>query len=44
VHLRGENSSARSSHPIRQGDKVRITGMEDEGLVLSVTPTPNGNQ
>lgn len=44
VHLRGENWSARSSHPIRKGDKVRITGMEDEGLVLSVTPTPNGNQ
>lgn len=46
VHLRGEDWSARSGHPIRQGDKVRIMAMEDEGLVLSVTPAPtaNGNQ
>lgn len=43
VHLRGEDWSARSSHPIRQGDKVRIVAMEDEGLVLSVTPAPTGN-
>jgi membrane-bound serine protease (ClpP class) len=40
VHLRGETWSARSEHPIRQGDKVRIIAMEEEGLVLSVTPAP----
>lgn len=43
VHLRGENWSARSEHPIRQGDSVRVIAMEEEGLVLSVTPTPTGN-
>ena len=43
VHLQGENWSASSGHPIRQGDKVRIVAMEEEGLVLSVTPAPAGN-
>jgi len=46
VHLRGEDWSARSEHPIRRGDKVRVITMEDEGLVLAVTPasTVNGKQ
>lgn len=43
VHLRGEDWSARSEHPIRRGDKVRVITMEDEGLVLAVTPTSTGN-
>jgi membrane-bound serine protease (ClpP class) len=43
VHLQGENWSARSRHPIRQGDTVRVMAMEEEGLVLSVTPAPTGN-
>ncbi len=43
VHLQGEDWSARSEHPIRRGDKVRVITMEDEGLVLAVTPTSTGN-
>ncbi|ACU89695.1 NfeD family protein [Desulfomicrobium baculatum] len=43
VHLQGENWSARSGHPIRQGDKVRVIAMEEEGLVLSVTKAPTDN-
>jgi membrane-bound serine protease (ClpP class) len=43
VHLQGENWSASSRHPIRQGDTVRVMAMEEEGLVLSVTPAPTGN-
>jgi len=43
VHLRGEDWSARSEHPIRRGDKVRVITMEDEGLVLAVTPASTGN-
>jgi regulator of protease activity HflC (stomatin/prohibitin superfamily) len=34
----GRDWSARSEHPIRQGDKVRVITLEEEGLVLSVTP------
>jgi membrane-bound serine protease (ClpP class) len=43
VHLRGEDWSARCEHPVRKGDKVRVITLEDEGLVLSVTPTTTGN-
>lgn len=43
VHLKGEDWSARCEHPVRQGDKVRVLALEDEGLVLSVTPLPSGN-
>jgi membrane-bound serine protease (ClpP class) len=39
VHLQGENWSARSDRPVRKGDTVRVISMEDEGLVLTVTPT-----
>jgi membrane-bound serine protease (ClpP class) len=39
VHLQGENWSARSDRPVRKGDTVRVVSMEDEGLVLTVTPT-----
>ena len=38
VHLRGENWFARSHQPVRRGDMVRVVSMEDEGLVLIVTP------
>lgn len=38
VHVRGEDWAARCEHPVRRGDMVRIVSMEDQGLVLTVTP------
>jgi membrane-bound serine protease (ClpP class) len=38
VHVRGEDWSARADQPICAGQPVRITGMEEEGFVLTVTP------
>jgi membrane-bound serine protease (ClpP class) len=43
VHLQGEDWSARCEHPVRKGDKVRVITLENEGLVLSVTPATTGN-
>ncbi len=38
VHLQGEDWSARAEVPVKQGQIVRITGMQDEGFVLDVEP------
>ena len=38
VHLQGEDWSAHADEPIVRGDRVRITGMRDEGFVLEVEP------
>ncbi len=38
VHVQGEDWSARAEQPIRAGETVRITGMEPQGFVLTVTP------
>ncbi|MDT8448917.1 MAG: nodulation protein NfeD [Wenzhouxiangellaceae bacterium] len=38
VHLRGEDWRARAARPIAAGARVRVAGMEEEGLVLDVEP------
>jgi membrane-bound serine protease (ClpP class) len=38
VHVQGEDWFARADEPIKRGDRVRITAMEDEGFVLDVEP------
>jgi len=38
VHLHGEDWRARARQPIARGDRVRVTGMEDQGFVLNVEP------
>ncbi|MDT8410153.1 MAG: nodulation protein NfeD [Wenzhouxiangellaceae bacterium] len=38
VHLQGEDWAAHSSQAVSKGDKVRVTALEDEGLVLDVEP------
>jgi len=39
VHLNGEDWRARCDQPLGRGDRVRVTGMEDQGLVLDVEPS-----
>jgi len=38
VHVQGEDWFARAAEPVKCGDRVRITAMEDEGFVLDVEP------
>ncbi len=38
VHLMGEDWRARSRHAISRGDRVRVTAMAHEGLMLEVEP------
>ena len=38
VHVQGEDWFARADEPVKRGDRVRITAMEDEGFVLDVEP------
>ena len=38
VHLLGEDWHARSRQPIAHGDRVRVTAMEEQALVLDVEP------
>ena len=38
VHLQGEDWSARATVPIGKGQKVRVTALQSEGLVLDVEP------
>lgn len=42
VHIEGEDWSARSTDPIRSGDRVEIVSVD--GLVLKVRPQQNPNQ
>ncbi|WP_455209603.1 NfeD family protein [Kaarinaea lacus] len=42
VHLHGENWSAHTESPLKQGEKVRVTKME--GLTLWVEPFSNGDE
>ncbi|MBS3823530.1 MAG: nodulation protein NfeD [Wenzhouxiangellaceae bacterium] len=43
VHLNGEDWRARAEQPIARGDRVRVTGMKDEGFVLDVEPVKTGS-
>ena len=38
VHLLGEDWHARARQPIARGDRVRVTAMEEQALVLDVEP------
>ena len=38
VHLLGEDWQARARQPIARGDRVRVTAMEEQALVLDVEP------
>jgi len=42
VHLLGEDWRARARQPIARGDRVRVTAMKEQGLVLDVEPMDAG--